>query len=397
MSKKKLIISVIVVLCAACAIAAVILMSSDKNPADDTLPEGAAQTQAQQDTEDNEADTEVTSSGIYEVKNTPSDEAADDALYAKLAPLNTAVNDYFNLHRQNLISSYGFMYSLRDNFSVSASDIASTQGIQIPTDMDDYTDIILIKPSDLAQTEGISLMYKGEELKPFTVYNSSSGYVISSADEKGGIITADQYRALLGKYSPDHGNVSVPAVTDSIYADIMRDIYDDFEGDSIDVKYIANDSKYASVVAGSLTKPDDIREYVLTQDADTGWHILLDSLESSASPKVDANSVAPDMEPGLMPKYTIASYGGIKTGFADYEQSLVKLGMLTQEDLPETYSCGAGRFAYIETASGKKLLGIVNDSKQLEFYEVNDNTEAIAAMLKVDTAPPVFILDYSTQ
>ena len=143
-----------------------------------------------------------------------------------------------------------------------------------------------------------------------------------------------------------------------------------------------------------MTEKNNIKQYVLTNKPG-GWSVIMDGLESSLTPRYDVNRAYPDMELGLLPKYTIAEFGPIQTGFVKYEQSLISLGLITEDDMPEVYSCGAGKFAYIEMTSGKKLLGVVNDSNQLEFYEVGSTNEAISAMLQFQDVPPLFILHYN--
>lgn len=342
-----------------------------------------------------EVPTENPSAGVYEIKSTPSDEAVDEALYEKIATLNAAADSYYEKNRSSLLCVYGLMYSDKDNYSVSASKVAADAGITVDENIDDYTDVLLIKPSDLSQFDGIDLKReKDNTLKPFIAYNSINGYIISSIDDKGGILTKAQYKSLLGTYATDHGNVKNPSNTDEEYLDIAATVATAFGEHEFDIKYIACDDKYAVAVIGGISEPNNIKEYVLIKKPG-GWSIYIDKLETAAYPRQEVNGLAPDMELGLLPKYTIAQFGEIKTGFVEYEQSLVKLGLIGQEDMPETYSCGAGRFAYIELTSGKKLLGIVNESKQLEFYEVNNTNEAINAMLKVEEKPPVFILHYN--
>ncbi len=340
-----------------------------------------------------EVPTENPSAGVYEIKTTPSNEAVDDALYAKIAKLNTAAKTYFDKNDKSLLCAYGLMYSDDSDFTVSASQVAESEGIEVDSDIDDYADILLVRPSDLAQFESIELKNDSDtSLKPFTAYNSSKGYIISSYEDKGGILSLDQYRSLLGSYASDHGSIVTASNDDETYWDIVAAT--DFKDTQYDAKYVAYDEKYAVAVIGGMTEKNNIKQYVLTKKPG-GWAVIMDGLETSLTPRYDINRAYPDMDLGLLPVYTIAEYGNISTGFVEYEQSLIDLGLLKSDDMPETYSCGAGKFAYIEMTSGKKLLGVVNDSNQLEFYEVANTNEAISAMLKFQDTPPFFILHYN--
>lgn len=342
-----------------------------------------------------EVPTENVSAGVYEIKNTPDTSPVDDALYANIAALNNAVRDYYNANSKSLLCMYGLMYSDADNFTVSASKVLEQAGTQPIASIDDYADVLLIRPADLAGFQNAELRRPEDKaLKPFTAYNSSQGYIVSSYEDKGAVLTRDEYRQLLGTYATDHGQAQNPAPSTDDYLDISACAAVGEGG--YNIKYIACDEKYAVMVSGSVKDSKKIRQYVLTKKTG-GWCIVMDGLENSLTPRYDVNQTYPDMELGLLPKYVIAEHGEIKSGFPEFEQSLIKLGMITNEDMPETYSCGAGRFAYIELNSGKKLLGYVNDQNKLEFYPVNNTNEAIAYMLKFQENPPVFILNYENE
>ncbi len=395
MNKKRLIIIGVILLCSA-ALLIVLLSKNNNGTTTQTSPEQQLQEGTANTTVSIEVPTENPSAGVYEIKSTPSDEKADEALYAKIASLNTALDSYYKNNSNKLLSVYGLMFSDEGDFTVSASTVAKAADIDLGQDIDDFADILYIKASDLENYEGMSVSSSSSNLlEPFTAYNSADGYIISSSKHKGGIITREQYRSLLGSYATDHGTVRNPDDEDEDYLDIAAVAATALKDGKHDIKYIACDDKYAVAVIGGLVNPDNIKEYVLTKKPG-GWSIAMD-ITDSVYPRQEVNNTFPDMELGLLPKYTIAQFGDIKTGFDEYEQSLIKLGMITEEDLPETYSCGAGRFVYIELSSGKKLLGYVNDQNKLEFYEVKDTNQAISAMLQVHEAPPIFILRYSSE
>lgn len=396
MNKKKMIAAGIGVICLAGVIGAGVWYSNNNETAKKRAEmEIELQNATEQTTIEVEVPTENPSAGVYEIKTTPSDESVDEALYAKIAQLNTAAKTYFENNRSKLLSVYGLMYSDEDSFTVSASTVAKAAGVDVGEDIDDYADILMVRPSDLAKFDSLKISKEREtSLKPFTAYNSSEGYIISSADDKGGVLTKDEYKKLLGTYATDHGSISNPDSKSELYLDIAASAATAFDENEYDIKYLACDDMYAVVVIGGITEPNNIKEFVLVKKPG-GWSVTLDGVESFTMPRQSVNDKIPDMELGLLPKYTIAAYGDIKSGFVEFEQSLIKLGMISEDDMPETYSCGAGRFAYIELSSGKKLLGIVNSEKKLEFIQVGSTNEAIAAMLKVDEKPPAFILKYS--
>jgi hypothetical protein len=394
MNRKNAIIGSIVAVVAIGAIGGGVWYSNNNKTAQQRS-ELEEQLQTEATTVQVEVPTENSSAGIYEIKSEASKETVDEALYSKIASINTAIDSYYSSNKGSLLCVYGLMYSDTDDYTVSVSKIATASNLDFGDDIDNYADALLIRPSDLSQFDGLELKHpKSTDLTPYSAYHTSEGYIISSSTDAGGIITADQYRTLLGTYATDHGTVHTPNSTDEDYLDIAASAAFAFDGGKYEMKYVACDDTYGVAVIGSLDDPTKIAEYIMTKKPG-GWAVLKDGIEKSTLPRIEVNNLVPDMDLGLLPKYTIAEFGDIKTGFIDYEQSLVKLGMLTADDMPEVYSCGAGRFAYIEMSSGKKLLGIVNSNKQLEFYEVSSTNEAIAAMVDEQENPPIFILKFS--
>jgi hypothetical protein len=350
-------------------------------------------TQQSNSTANVEVPTENISEGIYEIKNTPSDEAVDETLYAKIATLNAAADKYYKANFDDIISAYGIMTSIEDSYQISASKIVEGTELADDTNLDTYVDVLLIRPSDLASFDGADVKdISDKQLKAFTAYHTTDGYIVSSSKDNGAILTTDRYKSLLGMYATDHGNIVLPVSTQEEYLDIVASV--PFDDNSFDVKYVAHDDLYAVVVIGGLTNQANIKEYMLVQKPG-GWSVAIDGLESEASPLKVINSSYPDFDSGILPNYTIASYGTAETGFDSYVQQLISAGQLSQSDLPITYSCGAGRFIYFELNSGKKYIGYVDENKKLTFHETDSVNSAVSYMTSVEDVPPLFILKYN--
>lgn len=329
-----------------------------------------------------------------EVKDEPSNLEVNEEVYGVMSQINEACYNYYNNgnENKNLISVYGYLYD------DGAEDIVTAEGLLeagvISCD-DEYTnmDILLIKPSSLSIYEGIDINIGDNELELYTALKLKDGYLISSYNNKGGILTTEQYKELLFSYVYEHGAIKNPKSGDAVYEDIMSVVAKESGFNKFDVKHIACDDLYAAVVVGDGNNSVDIREYVLTK-IDSSWEIILSGLEKEKDIRWLVNYNYPDMELGLLPKYTIAEYGTVKQGFNPYIESLIELGMVSDGDLPEIYSCGVGKFVYFQFESGKKLLGCVDDNNKLEFFEVGDTEEAIKYMLSYQDTPPVFILKF---
>ncbi|MDO4300877.1 MAG: hypothetical protein Q4D26_05740 [Clostridia bacterium] len=323
-------------------------------------------------------------SNITEITVGLSNIELNDELKANMKDLAGQAQAYFNENKDEMIltSQYGLLYSYKNKTNVLMTDLAKDSGIDknILKEMD----ILYIKPEDVNYS-------KGAELEIFVSVNSSSGYyVVSSAGDEI-IFTEEEFKNLLMKYAPAHGDITNPLRGSEEHTAIITAA--GLAGEGIDIKHIACDTKYAVVVANEVKNPSNIREVALTNDE--GWKVVNSELAVSKSSYIDINSVCPDMDLGLMPIYNIADFGAINTSDMDsIADSLIELNMMTEDDKKTMYAAGCGRFAYIQLYNGKRLIGYINDDRKLEFNEAEDINSTIAYMLQCQENPPVFIAKF---
>lgn len=384
--KNKLIIGIV-----ALAVVGVIVLAVVSNMGKNTENENNSIT-------DNTEATEQTTLGYIEVTTSKdaeeiliglSDVDLSDEIKAKVEDIFVSVNEYYAKYheKKKLVSAYGMLYSAETNAVVTASDLKEQGFFDGDDEIVKNIDILLMMPKDVAEySENVDS--SSDKLDIFVVFNSNIGYYVVNDDYESFVLEKSDYEKMVMSYSYINGQVRNPKRGDDDYNAIMNVINIDSK---YDVKHIACDDKYAAVVVGSLNDTRIIKEYVLVNDG--GWQVAISQLEEKENVKVYVNSLYPKMELGILPKYEIANYGELKNGFSDYINALVKLGMITESDLPATYTCGVDKFAYIE-CGGKKLMGCINDENKLEFFEVKDLTEAIKLMLAYDQDPPVFILNF---
>ena len=320
-----------------------------------------------------------------------SDTDVTDELKEKLSAINVALENYLASRSREkcLITEYGFLYDDKAGNNITVKDLAASGDIQADEDILNYTDILYIRASDLAKYAD-NIDDADTKLQLFTAYNSSEGYFVSNDFySEGAMLSQKDYESLVMSYKFTNGEVRNPKSGDVDYDGIIA-----ATGISglFDVKHIACDNKYGVAVIGSLEDTTDIKEYVCVLD-NGKWTLGMEGLETSETPRYDVNMKYPNMELGLLPKYTIANYGNIQNGFSKYYDALVQLKLVKESDLPATYDCGASKFCYMEFGD-THLLGCVNLENKLEFYPVSSVEEAIAYMLKYDDDPPVFIINF---
>ena len=320
-----------------------------------------------------------------------SDTELTDDMKASISDINAALDSYLaaNKKNKNLITEYGFLYNTDENKNMTVKDLVDEGVINAEGDIVDYTDIIYIRACDLAAYAD-NIDENDESLQVFTAYNSKDGYFVSNdLYSEGATLSQKDYEALIMSYKFTHGEITNPKRGSTDYEGIMAAT--GFDGE-YDVKHMACDDKYAVAVVGSLDDTTVVKEYVCVLDNGT-WTLGMEGLEESDSPMYDVNMKYPTMELGLLPKYTIANYEKPKNHFTAYEAPLVQLKLIKEKDVPASYDCGTGKFAYMEFGD-TKLIGCVNEENKLEFYPVNSVEEAIAYMLQYDDDPPVFIINF---
>lgn len=319
---------------------------------------------------------------------------------------NTACENYVDENADKLfLSVYGYLYDNENMVTVEEIEKFSQKKFSKEIRQ---SDILYIKPSDLLSYVQTLDNYKDRNfdvkddnlLCVFTAMYTKQGVVISSVPYRGGTLTQEEFKNFILKYNLQHGEVINPAKNSEQYNDILK-IASDYIGLELDVKYMACNDKYAAIVVNNKEDITDIREFVLIKDELNNWSVAISELEmeKEKNNKLIVNQKFPDFELGLLPKYNIALYGEIRTGFDNLAQMIIQQGIVA-EGSNLTYSCGVGSFVYFEFDSGAKILGLVNENKELESYEVKNNEEAIKYMIayiknmNLDIEPPAFILKY---
>lgn len=322
-------------------------------------------------------------SNISEIAIGLSDIDLTDDIKSEMQDIALKAEAYYEKNKTEkiLTSQYGMLYSYKDKMNVMASDVEEGSGAS--KDELAEMDILYMLPKD-----ALSITDSEEGLAIFVSINSSSGYYVASSNGDGAIYTEEEFSNLLMKYAPTHGDVRNPVRGSDEHTEIIKAA--GLEGDDFDIKHIACDDKYAVVVANSITDPQNIKEEALVND--DGWKVVNEDLAEAENSYIEINSVYPDMDLGLLPIYNISDYEHITTsGMSKIVDSLVSQGVMTEDEKEDVYACGCERFAYVQTTSGKRFVGYLNDEKQLQFNEFTSIEEVLAYMVECQENPPVFI------
>ncbi len=319
---------------------------------------------------------------IIEIAIGLSDIELTDELKGQMQELAVKSEEYLaeNKNEKTLTSQYGLLYSYTDRINIMADDIDDEDIIsaKIVAEMD----VLYVMPYDVVSS------MTGDELSIFVSLNSSSGYYVTSADGEDALFTEEEFKDLLMKYAPLHGEERNPVRGSDEHTAIIEAA--GLTGDDIDIKHIACDDKYAVVVANHISDPANIVEIALEND--NGWKVTNSELAISENSYIEINSVYPDMDLGLLPIYNISDFGSIQTDEMDeIAEALVNLGMITEDEKTDMYACKCDRFAYIQLQNGRRLVGYINDNNELEFNEFSNISEVISYMVQCQDNPPVFI------
>jgi hypothetical protein len=379
--KLKYIISIAILI----VVVGVLFLAVKNKPSKSNANTGSEENTTTASDENSEEGTEATT----ELQVGLSDIDMNDTFKSEIDTLNSACTKFYSERKEEaqLVSEYGFLYSLSMEDNITVSKLVKEGYFNGSDEVKDYTDLLLIRPGDYAEVSGKSA--DGEELKVFTGFNTKDGYYVSSEGIEGTTLSEEKYNDLVFRYISSHGDITLPESTDLQYKNIVKTL----NINNIDVKYIAYDEKYAVAVVAPLSDARDVREFMLEKTGDD-WSIAIDGIESEKYPKQVVNAKYPDMDFGLFPAYTIADYDVPKVDMDDYVSSLRKLGLMN-DDENYTYGCGTGHFVYIVTNTNKKLLGVLDDNRKLQFYQMNNVTEAKNAMLNIQKTAPTYILKYS--
>ncbi len=327
----------------------------------------------------------------------------NEELNTNLAELNNKLKAYYEEHISDgsVISSFGLLTFADSGIQAEPKDILGKEPAENVKDA--Y--ILLVRPADFevaANSSELDIDLNDDELRAFTAVCVEGGYLISSADSSGGIISYDDFKALLKRYISEHGNtVYAPDRESATYKKIVEaaEKVCASQGE-VDFKYVGYDDKYAVAVCNFLERPTEFKELLLMKSGGV-WSVKHRELNEKDNVVQFVNQKYPDFNLGLLPYYDLKAVkesGDITSDFGYYDE-IVGLDIgVSANDLPAKYCLYAEGFVYYEFGNGAKVVGRVEakgEKKNLTFRGVADQNEAIAWMQQFSDKPPVYIIKFS--
>lgn len=323
-----------------------------------------------------------------------SDLTADEKVYEEIKKINEVGYKYYNdnFKTNKFVSNYGYLYSLVLDKAITVQDLIDGGYYTCPEGMEALkeTDLQLLMPSDVIKY--------GVDVKDasfacfFTSLRTSEGVFISSPEDEGGMMAYENYRNMLLEYIPEHGEVIYPKKDSDDYKAIISAVDEKVgEKKNYDVKHMVCDEKYSVAIVGDNDNITDIKAYVLKKENDK-WEVSYDGLEKSKDIITGININFPDLSVNMIPLYSIAANGEIETDFDKFVKNFISDGNISESDLPVAYSCGTNGFMYLEFESGVKIVGVVNENKELQCYKVNNASEAVKVMRSFSENAPIYVI-----
>lgn len=360
---------------------------------------GCAKTDDASDNADAEQTQNLSGDDVYsaagaEINIEKSDLAADDRLYEEMKKINAAGYGYYNdrFKTDGFISNYGYLYSLTEDKIITVDDIVNEGYYELPEGMERMAeaDFLLLMPKDVINN-GVNVL-DADFACFYTSIRTEEGVFISSPEDEGGMMSYENFRNMLLEYIPEHGEIVYPERNDENYIGII-DAVNEKTGTKkdYDVKHMVCDEKYAVAILGSMDDITDIKGYILSKE-DGKWVVSYDKLEKMKDIIAGINMHFPDLAAEMIPKYSIAANGEIRTDLDKFISGIVSSGVISEDDLPIVYGCGTGQYVYAEFESGVKIVGGVNEKNELECYEVNNAAEAVKVMREFSQSAPIYII-----
>ncbi len=313
--------------------------------------------------------------------------------WAKLKTAAEIASSFYqnNGTRFTLLSKEGKLYNNSTDSYVTTNYLMNHGFLE--EDFSDFPcDILLIKGSDIDEVEVPS---SSLNVGIFTAIRQPSGnkVMISSAKEKIGIISEENYQRLLKKYNVSYGAVKKLSPNMEEYERILNFIRV-YEGnyDNYYVRDIRMDKKYAVVTFSTKNTTSNVKQYVLVNE-DGFWEVAISNLDTQSNLDYAVNSVLPDFNLSLLPPYNISFYkNDMLADFSEILKSMIFYELIEQQTQVE-YICATTNYCYIVLYGGEKYLG-KKQNENWDIKKVKSSSDAINSMeLDNKNAPTFIVLD----
>ena len=271
-----------------------------------------------------------------------------------------AQQDYrINGAKRGWMSKNGKLYGYYDGCYISPAMLVKEGFLQSGLDTTGY-EILLINGADLARYDGANVPAGGKKFCAFAAVKQNNKYLLACADGKAGQISAENYNALLAKYNQSHGAVGRMFSSSAEYSRILNYI-GLYEGrfESLFVREIRKDDKYASVTFSPASNSANIKQYILRND-NGFWEVVYPNVQMDPYPINAINKLLPDFNVQVLPGYNLAAWRNmVKT-----EQGGALAAMFSNHFISSRseidYQCATSSCAYFRLKDGSRCVAYLN-------------------------------------
>ena len=299
--------------------------------------------------------------------------------------------DYHSKKRE-FVSMNGLLYDFPAKEYISTRDLRYVEGFN-PEYSDNGVMILYVFAGDMPdEVAGDSNL---DQLKVFAAYASGDSFIVTCGKHIS-IVDADFIKWIMDRYSIDHGTISRVSSTSELFADVLSEL-GELPGlhHLLDVRYMAEDDLYISAVVSPRRDSSLIREFVL-QKTGSGCEVVVDYIETEWQKFVAINSVVPNINLELVPKYNLwYDLRDLITDFSDLLETMAESGVITPDDGEPIFISGNSEFVFMEFIDGIRIL-VHNDdiNNEWKVYMVPQYDDAVLRMRESSKSdlPPYFLI-----
>ncbi|MDR1687045.1 MAG: zinc ribbon domain-containing protein [Clostridiales bacterium] len=349
-------------------------------PEEKPQDEAPALTPTEVPSEGGEEDTASEEKTVTEIEDTVNDIAASaQEFYEKFGTYAVYV------------TNKGYLYEYLSGTYIKASDFEGVTGIK-PENINDDVLLLYLKTADLADYPSLSVT-QSNELVIFASYETKDGFIISSANNGGGLLPREDLRSVLDKYSNTHGAIKKVEIGSDDYNQISALIGNMYTGSgSFDFRYLFRDGKYCVAVTSPKGESTSISEHVLYCENNT-WYMAFPNYEMYEKSRSVINTALVDINLELVPGYNLTAFKDyLRSDYTEVIRAMKLNSLITEEDEPMVFQSGTDDFCYLESASGRKFVGNLSMDSAWDVKEITNYEQGAEYIKSLTNRPPLFIL-----
>jgi len=344
-----------------------------------------------QDGEQNTAaqNTGHTLSSPEEVLNSPETRERTQAdITIALMEAVISANQYQSKRTNSVfVTNRGYLYNNSEKIFVTIHDIEKTKILEsIP----DGILLLYLRTADLAGYSGLDII-QSQNLVIFAAYEIADGFVLKSENNGGGVLPREDLSRVLAKYESDNGAIRKIEKDSDDYNQISMLIGNLYNGrDSFNFHYLYKDDVYCVAVTSSVANPNIINGHILYLENDT-WYPGFWHYETHEKPKAAVNAQFTDLNLELVPEWSLVPANTLRTNYPELIRLLRQNGMISADETV-TLQSGTDEFCYIETESGLKYIGFLNQNGKWDISKITSYEQAVRFLENAAETPPLYIL-----